>query len=87
MKKKVAIIDHLGAHGSSHHFYLFGQAKGLIDNNVNVILYTNSATINPKIIDCITCNTNIQIHYFYFFNHNVLSILINKRYYIYSHKE
>ena len=49
MKKKVAIIDHLGAHGSSHHFYLFGQAKGLIENNVNVNLYTNSSTIDPKI--------------------------------------
>ena len=58
MKKKVAIIDHLGAHGSSHHFYLFGQAKGLIDNNINVSLYTNSATIDPKII-------NLQFFQFY----------------------
>ena len=49
MKKKVAIIDHLGAHGSSHHFYLFGQAQGLIENNVLVNLYTNASTINPKI--------------------------------------
>lgn len=51
MKKKVAIIDHLGAHGSSHHFYLFGQAKGLIENNIKVNLYTNSSTINPLIKD------------------------------------
>ena len=49
MKKKVAIIDHLGAHGSSHHFYLFGQAQGLIQNNVLVNLYTNATTINPEI--------------------------------------
>ena len=49
MKIKVAIIDHLGAHGSSHHFYLFGQARGLIENGVNVSLYTNSSTTNPKI--------------------------------------
>ena len=49
MKKKVAIIDHLGAHGSSHHFYLFGQAQGLIENNVLVNLYTNATTINPEI--------------------------------------
>ena len=27
MKEKVAIIDSLGAHGSSHHFYLYGQSK------------------------------------------------------------
>ena len=51
MKKKVAIIDHLGAHGSSHHFYLFGQAQGLIENNVLVNLYTNATTINPEIKD------------------------------------
>jgi glycosyltransferase involved in cell wall biosynthesis len=49
MKIKVAIIDHLGAHGSSHHFYLFGQAQGLINNNINVSLYTNSSTVNPDI--------------------------------------
>ena len=49
MKRKVAIIDHLGAHGSSHHFYLFGQAKGLIENNLLVNLYTNSTTVDPKI--------------------------------------
>ena len=49
MKLKVAIIDHLGAHGSSHHFYLFGQATGLINSDVNVSLYTNSQTIDPLI--------------------------------------
>ena len=51
MKIKVAIIDHLGAHGSSHHFYLFGQAKGLIENGVNVGLYTNTYTSDPEIRD------------------------------------
>tara|TARA_B100000927_G_C16473306_1_gene472410 strand:- start:2820 stop:3965 length:1146 start_codon:yes stop_codon:yes gene_type:complete len=49
MKKKVAIIDSLGAHGSSHHFYLFGQIRGLVDNEVRVALYTNSITPNPNI--------------------------------------
>jgi D-inositol-3-phosphate glycosyltransferase len=49
MKKKVAIIDPLGAHGSSHHFYLFGQLEGLKNNQVNVRLYTNSKTKNPQI--------------------------------------
>ncbi|SVE13578.1 uncharacterized protein METZ01_LOCUS466432, partial [marine metagenome] len=49
MKKKVAIIDPLGSHESSHHFYLFGQAHGLIKNKVKVSLYTNNETINPKI--------------------------------------
>ena len=49
MRLKVAIIDHLGAHGSSHHFYLFGQAKGLLANNTEVYLYTNSNTVNPLI--------------------------------------
>ena len=49
MKKKVAIIDSLGAHGSSHHFYLFGQIRGLVDNGVRVALYTNSITPNPNI--------------------------------------
>ena len=49
MKKKVAIIDPLGAHGSSHHFYLFGQLDGLRNNDVNIRLYTNSKTENPQI--------------------------------------
>ena len=49
MKEKVAIIDSLGAHGSSHHFYLFGQLKGLQRNGVDVRLYTNSETEDPRI--------------------------------------
>ena len=49
MNKKVAIIDPIGAHGSSHHFYLFGQSKGLIKNGLKVSLYTNTETIDPKI--------------------------------------
>ena len=49
MNRKVAIIDPLGAHGSSHHFYLFGQADGLIENDVSVSLYTNNETNNPRI--------------------------------------
>ena len=48
MKEKVAIIDSLGAHGSSHHFYLFGQAIGLSNAGVNVSLYTNNVTKNPN---------------------------------------
>ena len=48
MKEKVAIIDSLGAHGSSHHFYLFGQAKGLERSGVNVSIYTNNVTNNPN---------------------------------------
>lgn len=49
MKQKVAIIDPLGAHGSSHHFYLFGQTEGLRNHGVNVSLYTNNKTNNPNI--------------------------------------
>ena len=49
MKQNIAIIDPLGAHGSSHHFYLFGQAKGLINNDVSISLYTNNETSNPNI--------------------------------------
>ena len=48
MKEKVAIIDSLGAHGSSHHFYLFGQAKGLVKSAVNVSIYTNNFTKDPN---------------------------------------
>jgi len=48
MKEKVAIIDSLGAHGSSHHFYLYGQSRGLAENNVDVTLYTNNVTQNPN---------------------------------------
>ena len=49
MKRKVAIIDPLGAHGSSHHFYLFGQLDGLKNNNVDIRIYTNSNTEDPQI--------------------------------------
>ena len=49
MNRKVAIIDPLGAHGSSHHFYLFGQALGLLKNDVDVSLYTNNETASPEI--------------------------------------
>ena len=49
MKRKVAIIDPLGAHGSSHHFYLFGQAEGLLKNDISLSLYTNNETNNPQI--------------------------------------
>ena len=45
--EKVAIIDPLGAHGSSHHFYLYGQLRGLHNNSINVRLYTNSQTKDP----------------------------------------
>jgi len=49
MNRKVAIIDPLGAHGSSHHFYLFGQAEGLLNNDVELSLYTNNETASPEI--------------------------------------
>ena len=49
MKIKVAIIDTLGAHGGSFHFYTFGQSMGLINEGVAVSLYTNNETSNPKI--------------------------------------
>jgi len=49
MNRKVAIIDTLGAHGGSFHFYAFGQAIGLMSNGYNVSLYTNNETANPKI--------------------------------------
>ena len=34
--KKVAIIDTLGEHEGSFHFYTFGQCIGLINNNVDL---------------------------------------------------
>jgi len=49
MNRKVAIIDPLGAHGSSHHFYLFGQAEGLLKNDIDLSLYTNNETPSPEI--------------------------------------
>ena len=47
MKEKVLTIDSL-AHGSSHHFYLYGQSRGWANNNVDVTLYTNNVTQNPN---------------------------------------
>ena len=44
MKIKVAIIDSIGCHGSSHHYYLFAQAKGLIENKVDVTIFSNKKT-------------------------------------------
>ncbi|MDP7567908.1 MAG: glycosyltransferase, partial [Flavobacteriales bacterium] len=58
MRIKAAIIDPLGAHGSSHHFYLFGQLDGLRNNEVNISLYTNNKTENPNIKD-------VKFHSFY----------------------
>jgi len=49
MKKKVAIIDTLGAHGGSFHFYAFGQCMGLLKSGVNISLYTNNETQDPNI--------------------------------------
>lgn len=63
MNRKVAIIDPLGAHGSSHHFYLFGQAEGLIKNGISVSLYTNNKTDNPEIKEL----------KFFTFYHNIFS--------------
>ena len=47
--KKVAIIDTLGEHEGAFHFYTFGQCIGLINNNIDVSLYTNNKTKNPNI--------------------------------------
>lgn len=47
--KKIAIIDTLGEHEGSFHFYTFGQCIGLIKNNLEVNLYTNNETKNPNI--------------------------------------
>jgi len=58
MKEKVAIIDALGAHGSSHHFYLYGQSKGLSENGVDVSIYTNNVTLNPNY-------SGVNFHTFY----------------------
>jgi len=49
MNRKVAIIDTLGAHGGAFHFYTFGQSTGLINNGVDVSLYTNNETAKPEI--------------------------------------
>lgn len=58
MRQKVSIIDPLGAHGSSHHYYLFGQSSGLINAGVEVNLYTNEITSNPEI-------KGLNFHQFY----------------------
>ena len=50
MKRNIAIIDPLGAHGSALHFYLFSQAESLINYGVTVSLYTNKETKNPNIL-------------------------------------
>ena len=39
MKIKVAIIDPTGSHGSSHHYYLFAQAKGLKQKLALIIFF------------------------------------------------
>jgi D-inositol-3-phosphate glycosyltransferase len=49
MKRKVAIIDTLGAHGGSFHFYTFGQCIGLSNAGVQLCLYSNNKTKNPHI--------------------------------------
>ena len=49
MKRKVAIIDTLGAHGGSFHFYTFGQCIGLSNAGVQLSFYTNNETENPHI--------------------------------------
>jgi len=49
MKKKIAIIDSVAARGGSHHFYLFGQSMGLINEGFEVSLFTNDLTKDPKI--------------------------------------
>ncbi len=48
-REKIAIIDSIGAHGSSFHHYLFGQSLGLIENEFSVHLYTNDKTKDPSI--------------------------------------
>jgi glycosyltransferase involved in cell wall biosynthesis len=49
MNKKIAIIDTLGAHGGSFHYYTFGQAMGLIKAGYSVNIYTNNETKDPQI--------------------------------------
>ena len=46
MKNKIALIDSVAARGGSHHFYLFGQAKGLMANGMEVNLFTNDIKRN-----------------------------------------
>tara|TARA_B100001540_G_scaffold6658_1_gene5880 strand:- start:758 stop:1909 length:1152 start_codon:yes stop_codon:yes gene_type:complete len=58
MKTKIALIDSVAARGGSHHFYLFGQSTGLINNGVEVNLYTNDITKDPNI-------KNLKIYHYY----------------------
>ena len=57
MKKRIAVIDALGAHGSSHHFYLSGQISGIADS-ISVSLYTNNQTDIPN-------TENVNCYYFF----------------------
>ena len=59
MKRKVAIIDTLGAHGGSFHFYTFGQCIGLSNAGVQLSLYANNKTENPHIKG---------VHFYSFYN-------------------
>ena len=74
MKRKVAIIDHLGAHGSSHHFYLFGQARGLIENNllynsksIRLLYFSSLEILLALVIDILIGFDNISIYLVYKF--------------------
>jgi glycosyltransferase involved in cell wall biosynthesis len=57
-KEKVAIINSLGAHGSSFHFYIFGQVEGLVRAGVEVSIYTNNVTEDPNY-------AGVDFHQFY----------------------
>ncbi len=59
MKRKVAIIDTLGAHGGSFHFYTFGQCIGLSNAGVQLSLYANNETENPHVKG---------VHFYSFYN-------------------
>ena len=50
MNTKDEIINSLGAHGSSFHLYLYGQAYGLKESGVDVSIYTNNVTNDPDYI-------------------------------------
>tara|TARA_Y100000588_G_C14157234_1_gene883195 strand:- start:13 stop:1164 length:1152 start_codon:yes stop_codon:yes gene_type:complete len=58
MKQKIALIDSVAARGGSHHFYLFGQSIGLLNNNIEVNLYTNDLTKDPNI-------KNLKVFHYY----------------------
>tara|TARA_B110000196_G_scaffold21944_1_gene17139 strand:+ start:701 stop:1849 length:1149 start_codon:yes stop_codon:yes gene_type:complete len=58
MRNKIALIDSVAARGGSHHFYLFGQAKGLMANGMKVSLFTNDITNNPNI-------DGLNVHHYY----------------------